>query len=267
MNQTHTISFRDAKAEIVHAIRETNDDVSVVEWEDKVGVLLSKNLEEPVEQILFDLVDQQDLSQQHKKEMYDSFEYKVTTQGIDLVFNPKTPLMGALENGAPPRSLEDSVLSRNYKVSKEGHRYRVIPLRSKDAARNADKLTPKQIITNHDAEDQFFREISILNGETEKTLTFQESLVTDRERHVRSSAFVTKVDGRRKSSRIYVAAPRGQTVNNVSRFIIFRTITDNPAKQWRPIPGFPGLKLADELVKQYTELIKDETQRLIGKLS
>jgi hypothetical protein len=267
VNVTNNISFQDAKAKIVAAVKDIGKPISVTEWERKVGDVLVKNLSAPVEKLLFDLVDAQDLSQQHKADFYNSFTYTINTDGITLSFTPKTPLVGALELGAPPRSLEESVLNKNYKISEDNHRYKVIPLQSREAVRGADRFVPKQIITDPSAEEQMLREIVVLNGDKETILPFAELAGTDRDRFFRTSRFVTKVDGKRGSSRVYVATSRGHTADNISRFVTFRTITDNPDKRWRPIPGFPGLRLADQLVTQYTELIKDETNRLIERFT
>lgn len=268
--QTHYISFKDAKEQVATAVKELKPDESLVKWVDSVGNLLMKNLEGPVDLAMFHLISGQSLSQVHKKEMYDSFKYEITPDGIELTFKPVTPLMDALENGAPERSLADSVLSRNYKVSKDNHRYKVIPLKSKETVKGALNFVPKSIVADVVAEEMFFREIQALIGNKEKTLQFEARGGTDREAYWRSEAFVARVKKGSKtefrSERVYVAMPRGKTVDNMSRFVTFRTITDNPAKQWRPIPGFPGLKLAEQLVTLYTDLIKEETNRLIERL-
>jgi hypothetical protein len=261
------VSFEKAE-EVVERVVKEIEPLAALPARQKVTKALKGMIQQELREILFYLVDSTDLTKIHKKEYFDSFKISVSNKGINIDFKPVSWLIGALEEGAPSRQMEDDLLKSNYKISKDGHKYKVIPLQTKQPDTGDFQLDTVFQAEQYGAE-QFFKEVTLMIGEKSATipLTTQQGSSAD-VRYVRSEPFLTRVKGRRRSRRIYITQNPKHNVDVVQRFTVFRTISDRPdAAKWRSHPGFPGLHLVSDLAAEYTQLVEKHIEDITLNLT
>lgn len=238
---------------------------------DRVRKYMAKALQEPTEQILFDVISAQNLTQIHKKQYYDSFNIKIQEAGIEIVFQPQEVFIGMLENGAPEADLKALLLRSNYKIMADGaHKYRVIPLQTKDAIPGAMNFAPKVFTVEPNAEENLFRDLTALVGDKEKKIEMASHGGTSKVRYWRTESILYRTEKGFKRGRVYLSEARGHKTSVVSRFTTFRTISDNPDRpsgRWKNRPAIEPLKLAETLVEEYTTLVKNLDKYLAERIS
>lgn len=268
---THAVSYDLA---INEAVQQISEQYPVLENE--VRALFKRAIRSYIDGIahavLDSFIDEQTLSDVHKKEYQDSFRVTVFDDAVRLDFNPSTPLIGAIEDGGEERSMNEALLSKNYKISKEGHRYKIVPLKSKDPLPGAVNFRMRDIKAGQFNEEQFFQSFVALIKNKEVTVPFE---ITQRGdvfdyRSVPMRVQVVQQEGdsvgeiKWKNQRVYLSKSRANIVNSVDRFTVFRTISSKPGThQWRSHKGFPGLRLASYLSTRYHELITNYAKALV----
>jgi hypothetical protein len=261
------VSFEKAE-EVVERVVKEIEPLAALPARQKVTKALKGMIERELREVLFSLIDSTDLTKVHKKEYFDSFKVSITNKGINIEFKAKSWLIGALEDGSPSRNMEDDLLKSNYKISKDGYRYKVIPLQTKQPDTGDFQLDTTFHVEQYGAE-QFFKEVTLMIGEKSATIQLETRQGTNPDvRYVRSEPFMTRVGGKRRTRRIYTTQNPKHNVDVVQRFTVFRTITDRPdAAKWRSHPGFPGLHLVQDLASEYTQLVDKHIEDIVLNLT
>jgi hypothetical protein len=263
---THIISYDVAINEAINHLKGTYPEVA-----DKAKTLLRqqirRKLESTAEAELDRVIDEQSLSDQHKKQYQSSFRVTVYEDSLRLDFNPVVPLINAIENGVEEKSTEEMLLAKNYKISLEGYRYKVIPLQSKDPIPGAVGFQLREIKAGAFNEEQFFQSLVALVGGKERDVPFEINQVRGDVFDYRSAPIRVRVGTKVKDQRIYLSKSRNRIVNTVDRYTVFRTISERPGSvKWKSHKGFPGLKLASYLSTMYHEFITSYAEALINKV-
>jgi len=175
-----------------------------------------------------------ELSPGHKSQYISSFSFDKQNEAITMSFRGKTELITAIEEGAPAYDMKRILLGHNAKISKDGHRYRVIPLESDQPSYNISKA---DVLAGN------FPEVTGIQIDKKSSPNY-------------------RIHGIEKSKTVTIE--QRITENTVeSRFTRFRTISDNPngSAGWQH-PGFHGFHILEKMA-QYIESSFDSIENMI----
>lgn len=109
--------------------------ISILEGDltESIKLLATQQLIKEIEIYINESLAYLNVSEVHKEAYRSSFLVMEEEDSILLVFQPIEWLIGAMENGAPPYSIKEALLtSSGAKMSKKGYLYRVVPMTNRE---------------------------------------------------------------------------------------------------------------------------------------
>lgn len=175
-----------------------------------------------------------ELSPGHKSQYISSFSFDKQNEAVTVKFKGKNELISAIEEGAPGFDMKRILLDHNAKISKDGHRYRVIPI---------DSDQPSYNISKADVLAGNFPEVTGIKIDKKSSPNY-------------------RIHGLERSQTVTIE--ERTTENTVeSRYTRFRTVSDSPnsSSGWHH-PGFHGFRILEKLT-QYIEATFDSIEKMV----